>query len=327
MISIACFLAALLAVQGATPAAHAPRKCEPADNRCKAELFVQRATAAASPKDRALHLHAAHRSYLALFDETGDTRHLCAARRTFEQSVAVEGQPEKQRASFTALLVDLTSREQKKLVRCEGAAKRSARRESARIAATTTQPASPSAGTSIPRSPKAGLPNAMAGVDLLLEPGVSTHEPPAPALLPVRARPMPPHTSPRSQPMPISGTVDIPPGRPLLLAGGVTLGVGLGLTAAAGFLGGRLAHTRRAAESLLDEVDGYATDSQLAMNDALVRDYRRLGPPTLTLAIAGGTSIIVAAVLLGVGSRRAARAASRTAVLPVPGGLAFHARF
>lgn len=326
MISIACFHAVLLSIQAATPAVHAPRKCEPADNRCKAELFMQRATTAASPKDRALHLHAAHRSYLALFDQTGDTRHLCAARRTFEQSVAVEGQPEKQRASFTALLGDLTSREQKKHVRCEGATKRPTRREAPRVAE-AAPPSKPPVVTSIPPSPKAAMPDAPAGVDLLLEPSESTRESPTSALLPVRAKPTPLHASPGPQPMRSPRIVDAPPGRPLLLAGGVTLGVGLGLTAAAGFLGGRLVHTRRAAESLLDEIDGFATDSQLAMNDALVQDYRRLGPPTVALAIAGGTSVVVAAVLLGVGSRRAARAASRTAVLPVPGGLAFHARF
>ncbi len=43
--------------------------------------------------------------------------------------------------------------------------------------------------------------------------------------------------------------------------------------------------------------------------------------------LAGGVSVVVAAVLLAVGGRRMARAPSRTALVPVPGGLALHARF
>jgi hypothetical protein len=52
-----------------------------------------------------------------------------------------------------------------------------------------------------------------------------------------------------------------------------------------------------------------------------------MGPQTLALALAGGATVVVAAVLLSVGGRRMARTASRTALVPVPGGLAFHARF
>jgi hypothetical protein len=47
----------------------------------------------------------------------------------------------------------------------------------------------------------------------------------------------------------------------------------------------------------------------------------------LALALAGGATIVLAAVLAGIGGRRMARAASRTALVPVPGGLALHARF
>ena len=89
MTSIAFPLAALLTFQGATPSP--ARECEPADNRCKAALFERRAAAAASPKARALYLHGAHRSYLALFDQTGQEKHLCAARKTYEHRALVWG--------------------------------------------------------------------------------------------------------------------------------------------------------------------------------------------------------------------------------------------
>jgi len=112
-----------------------------------------------------------------------------------------------------------------------------------------------------------------------------------------------------------------------VIAGGVTLGAGLVLASVAGYMGGRLLATRHGAQELLDEVDGLASVGQTARNEALESDYRRLGPPTLTLALAGGVSVVVAAVLLAVGGRRMARAPSRTAFVPVPGGLALHARF
>jgi hypothetical protein len=121
-------------VPGRDPVDDPHRECEPTDNRCKAALFVRRAAAAALPKERALYLHAAHRSYLALFDQTGEEQHLCAARKTYEQSLAVEGQPDKQRESFVALLGDLTSREAKQRVRCSRG-RRAPAKQSPRIAA------------------------------------------------------------------------------------------------------------------------------------------------------------------------------------------------
>lgn len=112
-----------------------------------------------------------------------------------------------------------------------------------------------------------------------------------------------------------------------MIAGGATLGVGLALAATAGYLGGRLIATRRDAQALHQHTDGFGTSEQVATDQALTRDYERLAPATLTLALAGGVSVIVGAVLVGVGGHRLARVASRTAVLPLPGGLAFHARF
>lgn len=163
--------------------------------------------------------------------------------------------------------------------------------------------------------PKSEVPSAIP----LIEPEVSRPE--TDVLLPVTRRLTP--TIAQSETSPTAPR----PGRNLVIAGSVTLAVGLALTGVAGYTGGRLLQTHREAITLKDMVDGYATDDQLARDAALTRDYQRLGPTTLALALTGGTTVIVAAVLLGVGGRRMAQTASRTALLPVPGGLAFHARF
>jgi len=117
------------------------------------------------------------------------------------------------------------------------------------------------------------------------------------------------------------------PGRGLLIAGGATLGVGVALTTAAGFMGRRMVDTRREIVALGHNVDGYATTDQNTQDDALRGDYRATQTRTLALALAGGATVLVAVILTGIGGRRLARAASRTALVPAPGGLVFHARF
>jgi len=67
--------------------------------------------------------------------------------------------------------------------------------------------------------------------------------------------------------------------------------------------------------------------SQAARDAALASDYQRLRAPTLAMALVGGSTSIIGAVLVSVGARRLARVASRAALLPMPGGLAFRARF
>lgn len=321
MTVITSVLAIMLVRQDATPPG--PAKCPPTDNRCKAEQFVQRAAAAGSARHRALHLHAAHRSYLALFDQTGEVRDLCAARRTFDQSLAIQDQPDSQRASFEALRNDLTSREHTHGVRCGSSAKRPKARSSVMQAPRSSDPGTFQT-TATPGSSPVGGASEPPGDPPLIE---STTRPIEPtqdiALLPVtprpRAEPLPPPAAPTA--------IDAHPGRPLVIAGSVTLGAGLVLTGLAGYMGNRLIQTQRDAQTLATMVEGFATTDQLAQDEALGRDYRRMGPQTLALALAAGTTVVAAAVLLGVGGRRMARATHRAAFLPIPGGLAFHARF
>ena len=116
-------------------------------------------------------------------------------------------------------------------------------------------------------------------------------------------------------------------GRGLVIAGGVTLGAGVALVAAAGVLGYRMSETREEVLALDGMLDGFASEEEAARGDALVREHRVLGSQTLALALTGGATVIVAAILTGVGARRLARRTSRTALVPVPGGLALRGRF
>ena len=117
------------------------------------------------------------------------------------------------------------------------------------------------------------------------------------------------------------------PGRGLVIAGGVLLGAGVALTAGAGYVGRRMNETRQEYFTFADSIRGFATPEQDAKAGGLLRDYNGMRTQATALAVAGGTTIVVAAVLAGVGGRRMARAASRTALVPVPGGLALFARF
>ena len=112
-----------------------------------------------------------------------------------------------------------------------------------------------------------------------------------------------------------------------MIAGGVSLGVGLALTGVAGYLGGQLLGTWRDSRALHDAAGPLGTEDQAARDAALASDYQRLRAPTLAMALVGGSTLIVGAVLVSVGARRLARVASRAALLPMPGGLAFRARF
>jgi hypothetical protein len=122
MSATASTLAALLMFEAA--ASPPPtEECPLTDNRCKAGLYERRAAAAPNPAQRAQYLYTAYRSYLFLFEKTGDLRDLCAARRALDASVAVVGQPQAQRTLSEKMREDLVSRERQKDARCGTVAK------------------------------------------------------------------------------------------------------------------------------------------------------------------------------------------------------------
>ena len=332
MTATACMLAAVLMIEAA--AAPATEECPVADNRCQAKLYERRAGTAANAHHRALYLFNASKSYLFLFDKTGDARDLCAARRGVDASLRVRGQPPALRAQSETLRDTLVARAQQAHAQCGG----ETRRKRADAPLVTRRPAAASEppadlmprpeATQEPPTPEAGS-NAVTTSATTATPPIELRladmDPPSLA----KTRPLDATLMPvPSSRMPTERPANTPrPGRGLVLAGGVSLGVGVVLTATAGVMGRRMLDTRRQLFALDNTIDGYATPDQKAVDGALRRDFQAMKPAMLALAFAGGASVLVAVLLTSVGGRRMARAASRTALIPAPGGLVFHARF
>ena len=324
-------LAALFMLGGATPP-QTTTDCDPTDHGCKARRSEQKAASASNPDDQATYLRSAHLSYISLFDRTGDVRDLCTARRVFEASLAVKGQSGDERARTRKLRGELVAREQKSATPCKVPKhQRASRPDVPPVAASGTSPKAPVTSSPLDAEPTSDPPT-------LLTSTSTPEPPPVPASSPTAVRPSPPSAT---VPPPDEALMPIPnrrtptgpqpdrprPGRGLVIAGGVLLGGGVALTAGAGHLGRRMSETRQEYFTLVDSISGFGTPDQDAKAGSLLDDYKALRTQAVVLAVAGGTTIVVAAVLAGVGGRRVARAASRTALVPVPGGLALFARF
>jgi hypothetical protein len=320
-------LAALVMLGSAAPS-QATADCDPTDHGCKARRSELRAASAIEPDHRATYLRSAHLSYLSLFEKTGDVRDLCSARRAFDASLAIKGQSADERARTRRLRGELVSHEKKSTTPCEGVTKRQR--------------------VSRPDAPLVAASRAGPTLPLLVSPAHvadSTSEPPPLLTSSASPEPSPPvvHPSPPSAtgPRPEEWLMQIPdrrtsakpepdgprPGRGLVIAGGVLLGAGVALTGGAGHLGRRMYETRQEYFTFVDSISGFGTPEQDAKAGGLLADYKAMRTQAVALAVAGGTTIVVAAVLAGMGGRRMARAASRTALVPVPGGLALFARF
>ena len=322
-------LVAVLALNGATPAV-TTADCTPTDHGCKAKRSESRAASATTPDERATYLRSAHLSYLSLFDKTGGVHDLCSARRVFDESLAVKDQSTDERARTRRLRDDLVAREREANASCKGTVKqrRASRSDAPPVVASATRPKAPLVDSpALTTEPTSEPP-----------PLLTSEPPPAPEHSPSVLRPPPPSANvlgPDETLMPIPTRraplrprTDQPrPGRGLVIAGGVLLGAGVALTAGAGHMGRRMNETRQEYFTFVDSINGFGTPDQDAKAGGLLGDYKAMQTQALALAVAGGTTIVVAAVLAGVGGRRMARAASRTALVPVPGGLALFTRF
>jgi|JI6StandDraft_1071083.scaffolds.fasta_scaffold02799_2 hypothetical protein len=325
--SPALHLLAALAIATSSPAD--PSTCAADDLQCSAPAFAAAARRATSDAQRVQYLYFAHRAYLALSDKPPKgrvaSRHLCQAHRLLEQALALPETPLRRRIvdSERETLARLTTKQ----VQCK--APRPGHKDRPLVAAAdspaelrsdtaTDEPSTIPAGMAT--EPQTDDDIAVAAsrlADLDGRPTTTVHSEPHADLMPVPARRVNterPASAPR-------------PGRGLVLAGGVTLGVGVALTTAAGFMGRRMVDTRREIVALGNRVDGYATTDQNTRDDALRGDYRATQTRTLALALAGSATVLAAVILSSIGGRRMARAASRTALVPAPGGLVFHARF
>lgn len=316
MIALASTLTLLLAAQDVTPASGTSTTsstCELTDNACKALLFIEKA-AKAPPAQRALYLFTAHRSYVALFAKTGEARHLCAARVNFDRSLAVAGQSDPQRASFEKSRAELEGLERLHGARCEASRKRS-KVPSTKVAQAPPVEAAPASVADSSEVVAALLEVESPAPDGLLEvPAARTREVPARAA----AVEAPTVAVPRRASV---------PGRPLVIAGGTTLGLGLALAGIAGYAGSRASDASRKAFANYEQNQGMGDVDALAEQAKLRREFDRWLPVALSTAIAGTTAVIVGAVLVRVGVRKMRQGPSRAALVPVPGGLAIHARF
>jgi hypothetical protein len=316
---IACSLAALLTLQAA-PAS--PSECPLIDNRCKAERFVQRAATATSSAVRAKYLEAAHGSFLASYDTSHDVRDLCAARRTFDQTLAALG-TETATKRLEPLEQELEKREQARRPRCAPGPRKTPDAPIVARARPLTQvsPAPPPAGTPTPEAPSTTAPSSERD------------------LMPVSTAHRAPTTRGIPEASPAIALVDAPgptapmrlnpsrADRRLVIAGSVTLALGLSLVGVAGYAGSQRIEARRASLELLADAQGHATAEQTAQDLALRDTYQTMGHLALGTSLAGGAAVLVGTTLAVIGGRRLARVARRIALGPLPGGLVFHARF
>ena len=324
MNAIACSLAAVLVLE---PPPAGPSECPLTDNRCKAERFVQRAAAAPSSAVRAKYLEAAHGSYLAVYDESGDSRDLCAARRTFDQTLAALG----------------TSTATPRLVPLQDALEERERRRRPRCAAGSRKAPNPpvlAGAAAVPASPPATSPTfapAPEHRDDLLP--VPTASPTSSVLASHRARarstasavegagPAGLTTVLQDAPRPADPRRPARADRRLVIAGTTTLALGLSLVGVAAYAGSQRIEARRTSLELLADAQGHATAEQTAQDLALRDTYRTMGHLALGTSLAGGAAVLVGTTLAVIGGRRLARVTRRLALGPHPGGLVFHARF
>lgn len=294
----------------ALAAAPAPA-CEVTDNACKAREFIDKARSAA-PGPRAILLFTAHKSYLALFAQSGKVRDLCAARASFDRSLGVKGQSDSQRARFEAARAELEALEQRHGARCGTSNRRRQPVAETPIALTSALPtdAPPAEPPTVTAAASTQVVDRTADLVAIPAPtAVRGAMLDAPRDLPA------PATAPRSR------------GRSMVIAGGTTLGVGLILVGVGGYAGSQLSAVLRASHDVYENAHGQGKIEALGEQERLEGEYRRWLPLTLTTAIAGTSAVVVGAVLVSLGVRRWKTGPSQTAVIPTPGGLAIHARF
>lgn len=259
------------------------------DFRKALELFLERAADPSVHRPDAL--HGAHDSLIALYGATDAGEHLCHALALSRELLANGPFADaEERAAWAEIEARDVDRAERARVTC--------------AAPSDTTPA----GTPVATADSPASERPTAAIQPPSEPDVD-------ALLPVTGRPPAARSTTRRR------------DRELLIAGGVTLGVGLGLATAAGVLGGRMLDIWREADALYAANGPVGPGAVADQSAALARDYDRLQAPMLATAVIGGSALVVGAVLTGVGAKRLSRATSRAALLPAPGGLVLRARF
>jgi len=325
----------LIALSIAAPPPADPSDCAADDLQCSARTFSAAARRAPSKAKQVEYLFFAHRSYLALSESPGrvPSRDLCKAHRLIQQALTLPATPLRPRVveSSRETLTRLTT---KKIV-CTPA-KRQKGSEEAPAVALLEPPADPGDLLASVSAPPPAAPAAGSTVNSE-KPGIPSHGPiesAKPAELPPRVTWTAPDRG-RPAPEPVGGPVvgaterrdrpSPPPGRRLLVAGGVSLVAGLALTGTAAFTG---AHALRALRTGRENMTLDATDTNLGADAALRAEYSRFGTAAAVTGVAAGSAVVAAIVMLCVGARRKGRAREGEPMLmPVRAGLLFTVPF
>ncbi len=295
-----------------------PASCSASDLRCTGQANLDAARRATSSPQKAKHLYRAHRAFLALADsgpEPQRVKDLCRAQQLLKQARKLPA-PE---VHARLVASEAETQEKFKATGIECQPHRRSKPSNPPLVAATTVPAE-APPPLLPLTPSPASNPALDTASPTTTTSIATSPPAAghDELLPVVARP--------------ARHLDHQPrrahtGRGLLIGGGVTLSVGLALAGAAGYMGGRLVGAWRESRDLHEAAGPLGSVDESARDAMLASDYQRLRAPTLAVALIGGSTLVVGAVLVGVGARRLARVTSRAAILPMPGGLVFRARF
>ena len=332
--------------------------CAADDLHCSARAFTSAARRAKSDAERVEYLYFASRAYLALSakppQSPASSRDLCQAKQLIDQAVALPATELRDRVTKSSQ--ETRTKLKNGNIRCHQPKSRAKDDQSlvalagpqanlegpARLLPVT--PSDPNAEgppSTVASAPEAGVPGRAHG---MLEPPnaddpQATVAPASDAGASDRTRGVPNHAPPttnaelRSREARISpflGAVPSvpsgsPPGRRLLIAGGVTLAAGLGLTGVAAFSGANAVAARRTgfmSGELAASPDNMNRDAELRA------DYERRGTMAVATGITGGAALVAAVVMLCVGARRKARAADKEQILmPIRAGILFSTKF
>ena len=339
MIAVTPALHLLIVLSMAQPTVD-PSPCAANDLHCSARAFTASARRAKSDAERVEYLYFAHRAYLALSEESPkgpvSSRELCQAKQLIEQAAALPTTELRERVIKSRKAT--RTRLKREHVRCKQP-KQQAKNDLPLVALTDPQaepgepaklltrtlapetlPATPTSSELVaaPRAIVAPAPEAEAP-DQTRDALSAMPIPPTPTASELRSR--------ETWTSPIHGTVPSgpPPGRRLLITGGISLVAGLGLTGIAAYNG---AHAVAARRTGFTAAELAASPDNMVRDAALRADYEHRGTVAVATGITGGAALVAAIVMLCVGARRKARAAdSEPILMPIRTGLLFTGKF
>ena len=328
MMTVTPALHLLVAASLAAPAVD-PSACAADDLRCSARASTAAARRARSDEERVEYLYFASRAYLALSEQASASparsRELCQAQRLIDQAIALPATELRGRILRSSQETRARLKEWK--IGCRPPKGR-ANDETPQVARAEPPEALEAPAKLLPvRSAEGNTGAARAAAEPTSQaetPGQTRVEDPRTAVGPMPGAVLGPQATQTSRPLE-AAPAGPPPGRRLLISGGVAMVVGLGLTGIAGSSGARASAARRTGFTRSELA---ATPDNLDKDVALRADYERRSAVAVATGITGGVTLIAAVVMLCVGARRKGRAAeSGPMLLPIRAGVLFSAKF